>query len=61
VGRLAAGARASQSGGDSIWGDGEEKVSLLEELHGGARCAGRCAGEGGGGVFRRLPAWLARS
>jgi hypothetical protein len=49
VGRLVAGARASQSGGDSIWGGGEEKDSLKEELHSGAWCAGRCASGGAGG------------
>jgi hypothetical protein len=48
VGRLVAGARASQSSGDSIWGGGEEKDSLKEELHSGAWCAGRCASGGGG-------------
>jgi hypothetical protein len=47
TGRLAVGARASWSGGDSIWGGGEENDSLKEELHGGAWRVGRCASEGG--------------
>jgi hypothetical protein len=46
VSRLAMGARARQSGGDSVLGGGEEKESPKEELHSGAWRAGRCAGEG---------------
>jgi hypothetical protein len=47
LGRSAAGARASRSSGDSVWGGGEEKDSPKEELHGGVQRAGRCTGERG--------------